>query len=55
MDRNGDGEVSIDELITAVNHALDGCPDSSTVAALIDVRGPRGVWVGMTDGKGASS
>lgn len=28
-DRDGDGEVTIDELITAVNNALSGCPSAS--------------------------
>jgi hypothetical protein len=26
FDRNGSGEVTIDELIAAVSNALDGCP-----------------------------
>ena len=28
VDRNGDGLVTIDELIAAVGNALDGCPVS---------------------------
>jgi hypothetical protein len=26
VDANGDGVVSIDELVASVGHALDGCP-----------------------------
>jgi hypothetical protein len=24
-DANGDGEITVDEILTAVNHALNGC------------------------------
>lgn len=25
-DRNGDGDITVDEILTAVANALDGCP-----------------------------
>lgn len=31
-DANGDGQVTVDENIRAVNHALNGCPGSRTAA-----------------------
>ena len=45
-DQNHDGEITINELVTAVDNALNGCMASQTssAAALYDLTPQNGAW-----------
>lgn len=49
-DRNGDGEVRVEELVTAVNNALDGCAASSGLLGVqVERMGRAGINTAVTD------